>query len=158
MRELGLESDVVFTGQIREQDKAPLYSAATVFVFPSLYEGFGMPVLEAMACGAAVVTSNSSALPEVAGDAAVLVDPDSDGRHRRGLLALLQRPGAASGAGRGGAGPRAALLLGRGRPADAAGLPQRGARRESPHALEGLCGRRLPAQARGVGPRQTTWN
>lgn len=72
---LGLESNVVFTGQIREQDKAPLFSAATVFVFPSLYEGFGIPVLEAMACGTPVVTSNVSALPEVAGDAGMLVDP-----------------------------------------------------------------------------------
>jgi glycosyltransferase involved in cell wall biosynthesis len=75
VRRLGLESNAVFTGQIREQDKAPLYSAATVFAFPSLYEGFGMPVLEAMACGTPVVTSNVSALPEVAGDAGLLVDP-----------------------------------------------------------------------------------
>jgi glycosyltransferase involved in cell wall biosynthesis len=77
IRELGLDDHVVVTGQIREQDKAPLYSAAALYVFPSLYEGFGIPVLEAMACGAAVVTSNSSALPEVAGDAARLVDPES---------------------------------------------------------------------------------
>jgi glycosyltransferase involved in cell wall biosynthesis len=75
IKELGLEDQVVVTGQIREQDKAPLYSAATLYVFPSLYEGFGMPVLEAMACGATVITSNLSALPEVAGDAACLVDP-----------------------------------------------------------------------------------
>ena len=76
IRELGLsEKEVVVTGQIREQDKAPLYSAAALYLFPSLYEGFGMPVLEAMACGATVVTSNLSALPEVAGDAARLVDP-----------------------------------------------------------------------------------
>lgn len=72
---LGLESSVIFTGQIREQDKAPLFSAASLFVFPSLYEGFGIPVLEAMACGTPVVTSNASALPEVAGDAGELVDP-----------------------------------------------------------------------------------
>lgn len=75
IRRLGLEDYVIFTGQIREQDKAPLYSAATVFMFPSLYEGFGIPVLEAMACGTPVVTSNVSALPEVAGEAAALVDP-----------------------------------------------------------------------------------
>src|SRR6266498_4677716 len=77
VQRLGLEGNVVFTGQIREQDKAPLYSAATVFAFPSLYEGFGMPVLEAMACGTPVVTSNRSALPEVVGDAGLLVDPSS---------------------------------------------------------------------------------
>jgi glycosyltransferase involved in cell wall biosynthesis len=52
-----------------------LYSSTDLFVFPSLYEGFGMPVLEAMACGAPVLTSNSTALAEVAGDAAVLADP-----------------------------------------------------------------------------------
>jgi glycosyltransferase involved in cell wall biosynthesis len=75
VRRLGLEGQVVFTGQFREQDKAPLLSAATIFAFPSLYEGFGIPVLEAMACGTPVVTSNLSALPEVAGDAGVLVDP-----------------------------------------------------------------------------------
>src|SRR5438067_3076920 len=72
---LGLDGRVVFTGQIREQDKAPLYSAATVYMFPSLYEGFGMTVLEAMACGTPVLTSNISALPEVVGDAGALVDP-----------------------------------------------------------------------------------
>ena len=72
---LGLQGQVVFTGQFREQDKAPLLSAATVFIYPSLYEGFGVPVLESMACGTPLVTSNRSALPEVAGDAALLVDP-----------------------------------------------------------------------------------
>ncbi len=75
VRELGLDDQVVVTGQIREQDKAPLYSGAAVYLFPSLYEGFGIPVLEAMACGAAVITSDITALPEVAGDAARLVNP-----------------------------------------------------------------------------------
>jgi glycosyltransferase involved in cell wall biosynthesis len=75
IRELGLEDHAVVTGQIREQDKAPLYSGATIYLFPSLYEGFGIPVLEAMACGAAVITSDRSACPEVAGDAARLVNP-----------------------------------------------------------------------------------
>ncbi len=75
VRELGLDDQVVVTGQIREQDKAPLYSGAAVYLFPSLYEGFGIPVLEAMACGAAVITSEITALPEVAGDAARLVNP-----------------------------------------------------------------------------------
>ncbi len=62
-------------GPVPEADLPALYSAATVFVFPSLYEGFGLPVLEAMACGAPVICSNTSSLPEVAGDAALLVDP-----------------------------------------------------------------------------------
>jgi glycosyltransferase involved in cell wall biosynthesis len=87
---LGLEGRVIFTGQIREQDKAPLYSAATVFAFPSLYEGFGIPVLEAMACGTPVVTSNSSALPEVAGDAGLLVDPYRTEAIAEGLRKLLE--------------------------------------------------------------------
>jgi glycosyltransferase involved in cell wall biosynthesis len=90
VRQLGLEGSVVFTGQIREQDKAPLYSAATVFAFPSLYEGFGMPVLEAMACGTPVVTSNVSALPEVAGDAGMLVDPYETSAIAHGLQELLE--------------------------------------------------------------------
>jgi glycosyltransferase involved in cell wall biosynthesis len=56
-------------------DLVALYNAAAVLVYPSLYEGFGIPVLEAMACGCPVVTSNLSALPEVAGEAAILIDP-----------------------------------------------------------------------------------
>jgi glycosyltransferase involved in cell wall biosynthesis len=89
IQRLGLEANVLFTGQIREQDKAPLYSAATVFAFPSLYEGFGMPVLEAMACGTPVVTSTLSALPEVAGDAGLLVDPYDTEAISRALAELL---------------------------------------------------------------------
>lgn len=90
---LGLEGRVVFTGQIREQDKAPLYSGATCFVFPSLYEGFGMPVLEAMACGTPVLTSNVSALPEVVGDAGLLVEPYDVGAIADGLRLLVEDPG-----------------------------------------------------------------
>jgi glycosyltransferase involved in cell wall biosynthesis len=86
---LGLEGNVIFTGQIREQDKAPLFSAATVFAFPSLYEGFGIPVLEAMACGTPVLTSNRSALPEVAGDAGLLVDPYDTQAITDGLAELV---------------------------------------------------------------------
>jgi glycosyltransferase involved in cell wall biosynthesis len=66
---------VHITGFIAEEDKAALISGATAFLFPSLYEGFGFPVLEAMACGTPVICSNTSSLPEVAGDAALLVDP-----------------------------------------------------------------------------------
>jgi glycosyltransferase involved in cell wall biosynthesis len=90
IRQLGLDDQVVVTGTIREQDKPPLYSAATVYVFPSLYEGFGIPVLEAMACGAAVVTSNRSALPEVAGDAAYYVDPYEVTAIRDAMQELLE--------------------------------------------------------------------
>ncbi|MEM2592743.1 MAG: glycosyltransferase family 1 protein [Thermofilaceae archaeon] len=75
LRELGLEERVHFTGYVPDEDLPALYSAADLFVFPSLYEGFGLPVLEAMACGVPVVCSNTSSLPEVAGDAALLVNP-----------------------------------------------------------------------------------
>jgi glycosyltransferase involved in cell wall biosynthesis len=90
VRELDLDDRVIFTGQIREQDKAPLYSGATCFVFPSLYEGFGMPVLEAMACGTPVLTSNTSALPEVVEDAGILVDPYSDETISKAIGELLE--------------------------------------------------------------------
>jgi len=64
-----------FTGYVSDQDLPALYGGAIAFIYPSLYEGFGLPPLEAMACGTPVVTSNVTALPEVVGDAAVLVDP-----------------------------------------------------------------------------------
>ena len=75
-------ADLGMTGQIiyrfvEEEDKPALYSGASVFVFPSLYEGFGLDPLEAMSCGAPVVCSNRTSLPEVVGDAALLVDPDN---------------------------------------------------------------------------------
>jgi glycosyltransferase involved in cell wall biosynthesis len=93
VQSLGLEGNVVFTGQIREQDKGPLYSAATLFAFPSLYEGFGMTPLEAMACGTPVVTSNRSALPEVVGDAGVLVDPYDTDAIAQALAEVLENTG-----------------------------------------------------------------
>ncbi len=72
---LGLRDRVRFVGYIDEAELPLWYAAATAFVFPSIYEGFGMPPLEAMACGTPVVTSNSSSLPEVVGDAGIMVDP-----------------------------------------------------------------------------------
>jgi glycosyltransferase involved in cell wall biosynthesis len=75
-----VQDRVVFVGWVEEKDKPALYSGATLFVFPSLYEGFGLPVLEAMSCGTAVVASNSTSLPEITGDSALLVDPhDTEG-------------------------------------------------------------------------------
>ena len=68
-------SRLIFSGYVEEEDLPTLYSGAVAFVFPSLYEGFGLPALEAMACGTPVITSNTTSLPEVVGDAAVLVDP-----------------------------------------------------------------------------------
>jgi len=73
--ELKLEDKVHFLGRVTEQELLTLYSLADVFAFPSFFEGFGIPPLEAMACGAPVITSSTSSLPEVAGDAALLIDP-----------------------------------------------------------------------------------
>jgi glycosyltransferase involved in cell wall biosynthesis len=76
-REANLPNDaVVFLGRIEEADKPAVYASATIFVFASLYEGFGLPPLEAMACGTPVICSNTSSLPEVVGDAGVKVDPN----------------------------------------------------------------------------------
>lgn len=72
---LNLENEVVFTDYVPEEDLPYFYNLADVFVLASLYEGFGLPILEAMACGCPVVTSSRSSMPEVAGDAALLVDP-----------------------------------------------------------------------------------
>jgi glycosyltransferase involved in cell wall biosynthesis len=68
---------VLCPGRLTQSDLQLLYSFADLLIFPSLYEGFGMPVLEAMACGAPVITSKTTALGEVAGDAAMLVDPSN---------------------------------------------------------------------------------
>lgn len=89
LTDLKIEEDVLFTGYINEADLPIIYSAADVFVFPSLYEGFGLPPLEAMACGAPVLTSNVSSLPEVVGDAAVKVDPYDVEAITDGLTRLL---------------------------------------------------------------------
>jgi len=70
-----LESTVILPGYIAKSEMPILYSGADLFVYPSLYEGFGLPPLEAMACGCPVITSNTSSLPEVVGDAGIMVDP-----------------------------------------------------------------------------------
>jgi glycosyltransferase involved in cell wall biosynthesis len=76
---LGISNSVRWLGYVPEEDRPGLYASAAAFVFPSLYEGFGLPVLEAMAWGTPVITSNVSSLPEVAGGAGILVDPrDAD--------------------------------------------------------------------------------
>jgi glycosyltransferase involved in cell wall biosynthesis len=86
----GLHRYVRFHGHVPDQTLAVLYRLASVFVFPSLYEGFGLPPLEAMASGTPVVTSNVSSLPEVVGDAAVLVDPYSADAIAQGILQVLR--------------------------------------------------------------------
>jgi glycosyltransferase involved in cell wall biosynthesis len=86
---LNLESRVIFTGFVPEAEKPFLIAGAKVFAYPSLYEGFGIPVLEALACGVPTLTSNLSSLPEVAGDAALLVNPHSIEDIASGLNRLL---------------------------------------------------------------------
>ncbi len=85
----GLQDRVHFIGFADDDDLPALYSAARCFAFPSLYEGFGLPVLEAMACGTPVLTSNVSSLIEVAGDATLLVDPRSTEQITAALVRLL---------------------------------------------------------------------
>lgn len=75
IQKYNLSSRVKFLGSVTEEELPSLYKGARGLLFPSLYEGFGLPVLEAMACGTPVVTSNCTSLPEVAGDAALLIDP-----------------------------------------------------------------------------------
>jgi glycosyltransferase involved in cell wall biosynthesis len=85
---LDITGAVHFPGTIDELDKPAVYSAATVFVYPSRYEGFGLPVLEAMACGTPVVTSDMTSLPELAGDAAFQVQPDDTRSLAAAILSL----------------------------------------------------------------------
>lgn len=73
--ELGIADDVILTGYVPYAELPAFYSAADLFVYPSLYEGFGLPPLEAMACGTPVITGSQSSLPEVVGEAGVMVDP-----------------------------------------------------------------------------------
>lgn len=91
--EAGLEDQVVFPGYVDEDDLPALYSAATVFVYPSLYEGFGLPPLEAMACGTPVISSNAASLPEVVGNAARMVDPTDSEDLSQALVDVLTNPG-----------------------------------------------------------------
>lgn len=75
VEKLKLEKDVIFTGYVTEEEKKYLYTHADVFVYPSFYEGFGIPPLEAMSYGCPVITSNTSSLPEAVGDAAIMINP-----------------------------------------------------------------------------------
>ena len=91
-RTFGLEDRVVCMGLLPVGELRLLYSQADVFVFPSVYEGFGMPVLEAMACGAPVITAKTTALPEVAGDAAVLINPVEVEELADAIVRVLEEP------------------------------------------------------------------
>ncbi|MEO7618046.1 MAG: glycosyltransferase family 1 protein, partial [Candidatus Saccharibacteria bacterium] len=87
--DFALDPYIQLSGFIADTDLAAVYQGATIFAFPSKYEGFGLPVLEAMVSGVPVLTSNASSLPEVAGDAAYIVDPESLSDMTTGLKELL---------------------------------------------------------------------
>lgn len=89
IQKLGIESRIAFSGFMKESELSGLYTGAEGLLFPSLYEGFGLPVIEAMASGIPVLTSNTSSLPEVAGDAALLVNPESIDEIRVGIESLF---------------------------------------------------------------------
>jgi glycosyltransferase involved in cell wall biosynthesis len=85
-----LPESVVLSGYVADEDLPALYAGASLFVYPSLYEGFGLPVIEAMACGTPVVCSSTTALGEVAGDAACLVDPAEPESIAAGILRVAE--------------------------------------------------------------------
>lgn len=84
-----LKNKVIFTGYVDDEDLSSIYSGATLFVYPSLYEGFGLPPLEAMQCGVPVITSNTSSLPEVVGDAGIMINPKDEDALCQAILNLL---------------------------------------------------------------------
>jgi len=90
--EAGVTDAVHFIGWVPEEEKPALYSLATLFLYPSLYEGFGLPPLEAMSCGTPVIASNAASLPEVVGDGGVLVDPQEPTSWAEAMVALLTSP------------------------------------------------------------------
>lgn len=93
INKLGLEENIIFTDHVPEEELPSLYNAAKLFVFPSLYEGFGLPPLEAMACGTPVVTSNTSSLPEVVGEAAMMINPRKIEEITEAMETILDSPG-----------------------------------------------------------------
>jgi len=86
----GLTERVHFTGVVAESELPSLYRKAIFLFFPSLYEGFGLPIVEAMACGTPVITSDVTAMPEIAGDAALLVDPTSIESMTKAITGLME--------------------------------------------------------------------
>jgi glycosyltransferase involved in cell wall biosynthesis len=90
--QLKISDKVHFTGYVEQPDLPVIYNLADVFVYPSVYEGFGLPVLEAMACGTPVITSNVSSLPEIVGDAGVLLAPNDTQALGRSMLELINDP------------------------------------------------------------------
>lgn len=84
-----ISDKIIFTGFVLEEEKPMLLNGCKIFIYPSLYEGFGIPVLEALSCGIPTITSNKSSMPEVAGEAALLVDPESEDDILNAICLLL---------------------------------------------------------------------
>ncbi|MGH1541618.1 MAG: glycosyltransferase family 4 protein [Arenicella sp.] len=84
----GMQNDIITTGYVSDDELISLYNRADFFVYPSYYEGFGLPVIEAMACGTAVITSRVSSIPEVGGEAALYIDPHSDDDLQQQILCI----------------------------------------------------------------------
>jgi glycosyltransferase involved in cell wall biosynthesis len=93
IKNLGLEKKVIVTGYLDEEDKVALYNAATVYAIPSLYEGFGLPLLEAMSCGLPVIASNTSSVPEIVGDGGLICDLKDQNDWIESFLKLLGSDG-----------------------------------------------------------------
>jgi len=83
---------IIFSGFVDEEDLVYIYSGALVFIFPSFYEGFGLPCLEAMKCGVPVIASNRSSIPEVVGDGGILIDPDNETEITKSILEIYKNP------------------------------------------------------------------
>lgn len=93
LKERGLERSVMLLGYVSREELIALYNRAAFLIYPSLYEGFGLPVLEAMACGAPVITTNRTSIPEVAGGAALALDPDEPDSFREAVIKLANSEG-----------------------------------------------------------------
>ena len=86
------ENKIIFTDSVSDEDLVALYNKAYMFVYPSLFEGFGLPILEAMACGTPVITSNVTSMPEVAGDSAILINPYDEKAIKNAMDKLINNP------------------------------------------------------------------
>lgn len=100
VKKLRIEDRIIFTGYVDEKEVPVLMKGARAFLFPSLYEGFGMPPLEAMACGTPVISSNTTSLPEVVGEAGLLVDPLDTASIKEGMKKIIEDKGLAEELGR----------------------------------------------------------
>ncbi|MCA9405677.1 MAG: glycosyltransferase family 4 protein, partial [Candidatus Omnitrophica bacterium] len=89
LKKFGIHNDVVVLGFLKNEELRHFYATCEVFVFPSFYEGFGFPIIEAFNCGAAVITSNVSSCPELAGDAALTVDPNDIQQMTDSIITVL---------------------------------------------------------------------